>query len=292
MATERTLPISSEHRSFVVRVDGQEVPRVHPMASASVVLQARHVAWARIAWLDGAAEQGDFPLAGGDLFKPGARVEISAVGGDQSDLLFSGVVVRQSLRVREGSAPQLVVECRHLAMKLTVERRSAVFADQTDSEVIEALLSASGATVEVSATSVKHPQLVQSQCTDWDFLVARARANGLLVLPRADRVRVAAPDDSGTAVATLQYGATVLEFDAQIDAREQPAAVQVSHWDPAAQALDTADAAEPAFAGPGNLERRRPGRRARRAGAHRPPHRARSRRGRCVGPGLVAGRPG
>ena len=138
-------------------------------------------------------------------------------------------------------------------MKLTVVRRNASFFDQSDSEIIESLLSAAGLKGEVEPTSLKHQQLVQFHTSDWDFLLARAEANGKLVLPKDDQLLVKAPTLSGSPVCSLEFGSTLLELDAEIDARQQYAAVWGVTWDPAQQELLEVEGEAPAFSGPGDL---------------------------------------
>jgi Rhs element Vgr protein len=249
----RTLPIPAAHREFTVKAGGTAVPREHHLVSASVVKVANRIAWARLGYLDGAAASSDFPLSNSSLFVPGQAVEVLAGAGSSMQSLFKGVVVRQSLRARDRSAPQLVVECRHTAMRLTAARRNATFVDQTDSQVIENLLAAAKIQADVEPTKVKHKQLVQFHTTDWDFLTSRAGANGKLVLPKGDGLAVKAPATGGQPVCQLQFGATLLELDAEIDARRQFAAVRGVSWDPARQAVLQIDGDPPAFNGPGNL---------------------------------------
>jgi len=253
VADERTLPIPAEHRAFTIKVAGQAVPGAHHLLSVSVIQEANRIGSARLAYLDGAAASSDFTLSNADLFKPGQTVEILAGAGNQNSSLFKGIVVRHSLWVRNHSAPQLIVECRHAAMKLTVTRHNANYFDKSDSEIIENLLGAASITGEVESTSVKHKQLVQFHTSDWDFLLARAGANGKLVWPKDDKLVVKAPSTSGSASVTLQFGATLIELDAEIDARQQYTGVRGISWDPAQQALLEIDAATPSMAGPGNL---------------------------------------
>src|SRR5690606_27154494 len=130
-------------------------------------------------YLDGNAASSDFPLANAGLLKPGAKVEISAGAGNSPDTLFVGIVVRIGTRVRDYSAPQLVVECRHAAAKLTVDRHNKSWFDTSDREIIEELLGSLAGDIET--TSLKHKQQVQFHASDWDFLLSRAQANGLLV---------------------------------------------------------------------------------------------------------------
>ena len=253
MADERTLPIPSQHREFTVKVGGQEVPREHQLLSAGISIGCNKLGSARLAWLDGSAAAGGFALSEADLFKPGQVVEISAGPGTQAVTLFKGIVVRHALRVRAHSASQLVVECRHAAMKLAAVRRDRSWFDQSDSDIIEALVQGAGLQVDVAATSPQHKQIVQFHATDWDFLLARALANGLLVWPDGDTLVARQPSADGTASVTLQFGATMLEFDGEIDARRQYKAVRGVTWDPAQQEIVEADAQSPSFTGPGNL---------------------------------------
>ena len=253
MTDARTLPIPAEHREFTVRVDGTEVSREHQLNSVTISTVANRIASARISYLDGSASAGDFSLSNEDLFQPGRTIEILAGTDSHTDSLFHGIVVRHTVRVRDHSTSQLIVECRHAAMKLTVGRKNASFLNQSDSSVMETLLSAAGTQGDIEPTSLKHKQLVQFHATDWDFLLARAEANGKLVLTRGDKVDVKAPLLSGSPVCTLKFGATLLELDAEIDARHQFAAVQGVSWDAAAQKLLNVDGVEPLMSGPGNL---------------------------------------
>lgn len=253
MPDTRTLPIAAEHREFTVKVDGQAVPREHQMVSVSISKVANRIASARLCFLDGAAAASDFPLSNSQLFVPGKAVEILAGAGQTTHTLFKGLVVRHALRVRDHSAPQLIVECRHPAMKLTVVRRSASFFDQSDSDIIEALLQAASIQADVESTSLQHKQLVQFNTSDWDFVLVRAEANGKLVLPKDDQLVIKAPDMSGGPVCSLQFGSTLLELDAEIDARQQYTAVRGLTWDPAQQDVTKVDGEAPAFTGPGDL---------------------------------------
>jgi len=254
MPAERTLPISAERREFTVKVAGQTVPREHQLLSASVASSANRIASARLVYVDGSAAAGDFRLSNTVLFAPGAAVEVLAGNGRASVSVFKGVVVRQTLKVREHSGSQLIVECRHAAMRLSLKRRSANHFGQTDGDVIEGMFGDAGLAVDVETTAVTHPQLVQHDVSDWDFIVARALANGRLVLTRGADVVVRAPAVYGPTAATLRFGATILEFDAEIDARAQARAVQTVSWSSADQALHALDGEAPAFTAPGNLD--------------------------------------
>lgn len=253
MPDSRALPIAAEHREFTIKAGGETVPREHQLLSVSVTSSCNKIAAARLVYLDGAAATGRFPLTDGNLFVPGQQVEILAGAGNEQTSVFAGVVVRIGTRVREAAASQMVIDCRHAAMKLTVGERSSDYTDQTDSEIIEALLSRAGIEKEVETTRQSHSQLLQYHATDWDFLLSRARFNGQLVWCEGRKVVVRKPALVGRTLCTLQYGATLLEFEGEIDARLQHPSIHGSSWDPAGQELVEADAVDPSLAPPGNL---------------------------------------
>lgn len=211
------------------------------------------IAAARLVYADGAAATGGFPLSNSDTFLPGSEVEVLAGAGSDPVSLFKGVVVRQSLKVRDHTAPQLVVECRHAAVKLTVGRKSAYFFDQTDADVITSLLEGAGLEADVESTPMTHKQLVQYASTDWDFLLTRAEANGRLVLTNDGAVKVQKPALGGSAAFSLQFGATILEMDAEMESRGQYGAVKSFTWDAAQQSVLEKEAADPGIDGPGNV---------------------------------------
>ncbi len=253
MPETRTLPIPAEHREFTIKVNGNVLSREHQLLGVYVIKAVNKIAIARLVYLDGAAAASDFPLSNTDLLIPGQPIEILAGTTNDPVSLFKGMVVKQQLKIRDQTAPQLIVECRHQAIKLTVGRKNAYFFDQADSEIISTLCRNSGVDADVESTSVVHKQQVQYDSSDWDFLLTRAEANGKLVITNSDRITIKAPTFSANPVCTLQFGATILELDAEIDARLQYSAVKSLTWDAAQQSILEKEAKDPTVSGLGNL---------------------------------------
>ena len=67
------------------------------------------------------------------------------------------------------------------------------------------MISPSGASADVKATNTKHDMMVQFQCTDWDFMLTRAEANGQIVMVDDGKVTVQPPTKT-SAVLTITYG--------------------------------------------------------------------------------------
>lgn len=253
MPDARTLPIPAAHREFTIRVNGQVISRQHQLVSATLCSVVNRIAWGRLVFLDGSASAGEFALSSDSLLLPGSVVEVSAGAGERGDLLFEGVVVRHALRMRDHSGSQLIIECRHQAMKLAIGRRGETFLGLTDREILESLFSRWGVAADVAPTSVTHEQVVQYQANDWDFLLARARVNGLLIMTRRGRLVIQPPALDSEPVCSLTYGATLLEFDAELDARNQFTGVNGLTWDPIQQIVVSAEGSVPEVSGPGNV---------------------------------------
>lgn len=242
--------------TLTIRVDGAELPRTVPILGVEVISQANRIPYARLRIGDGDSARGDFARSSGSLFVPGASLSISAGYHGQTEAVFSGVVLGQRVVVRRGSS-WLEVECRDAAFKMTLVRRNRYFENQSDSDIATTVLNdyrSDGVSAgDIAATSVVHPQLLQYQATDWDFMVSRLEAAGQLCFVDRGKVSSVKPSLSGKPVADIGFGVTVLELDAQIDARTQTGGVRALAWDPSGQSLRDVSAADPQWSGSGNL---------------------------------------
>jgi phage protein D len=69
----------------------------------------------------------------------------------------------------------------------------------------------------VEATAVLHKELVQYDVSDWDFLLARAEVNELVVLAEAGKLTVKTPATVAAAQLSVAYGVDLIDFDADLD---------------------------------------------------------------------------
>jgi Rhs element Vgr protein len=232
------LPQGSSLVRLSISTDGKALDDTVGVISVEIEKRVNRIPWARLVLLDGDMSDQTFPLSDGDTFRPGAKVRIAAGygSGEDEEPIFEGVVVRHGVRVAPDGGARLVVECRHPIVAATVGRKNAHFTDKKDSDVVSEILSAyAGVSTSVDATAVVHPELVQYYCSDWDYVVARAEAAGLLVVADGGEVSVKEPDTSASPVLEVTWGDTLMEFDAETDARTQLASVSAVSWDPGTQ---------------------------------------------------------
>lgn len=238
----------------VLQAAGTELSNTVQLLRLEVHRAVNAIPWARIEIEDGDIATQSFEVADGTQLVPGTEVTVQLGYGDTQESVFTGVVVRFGVKIDSASASRLVVECRDKAAAMTLGRRHRVFIDQTDSDIWSTLIGEHGLTPEVDATTVQHGELVQHDCSDWDFLLARAEANGCVVVVTDGTVSIKPPATSDEAVLSLTYGVDLMAFDADIDARTQVASVKALSWDPKTATALTAEAAPESLGLQGDID--------------------------------------
>src|SRR5690606_25194422 len=132
----------------------------------------------------------------GDLFTPGNAIQISAGSVDDTEVIFKGIIVKQSLKIRSDRSSQLLVECKHKAIKATLGRKNACFHDVTDSEAMTQIFKDCGfpsSELDIEGSTLSHKELVKYNCTDWDFILNRAETIGKIILTLDEKITIKSP---------------------------------------------------------------------------------------------------
>lgn len=237
-----------------IQADGKTLPSTVQVLTLRVRHAVNTLPWARVVIEDGDPVTQRFELADGELLRPGTELSI-ALGYDHLECpVFKGVVVRFGVKIGPESASQLVLECHDKAAAMALGRRHRVFLRKTDSDILRLIISEYGLSANVVDTEVMHGEMVQHDCSDWDFMLARAEANGCVVVVSGGRISVRPPQTDGDPALKLSYGVDILAFDADIDARTQVATVKTLAWDPTSQASVSANASPKSLVPQGNLD--------------------------------------
>ncbi len=245
-------PATPDVCTVAVLVDGVEIPGAYHVFAVSVTREVNRIPTATIQLRDGEASRSTFELSNSDHFVPGKEIEIQLGYRSQNESVFKGIVVKHGIKIRK-SGSLLLVECRDEAVKMTSGTKSRYFSDKKDSDIMEEIIGSYQLQKDVTATVPDLKEVVQYEATDWDFLVCRAEANGHVVFVEDGKITVAPPVTDEEPVVAVRYGATLLELDAEIDARWQSKGIKASCWDASDQDVIEAEAREPASPGNGNL---------------------------------------
>ncbi len=234
---------------------GSQIDDSIEILSVLVSKRINKIATATLVLSDGDMPEQDFPLSNEDTFKPGAEIEIQAGYASEEQTIFKGVVVRHGIKIDGSNFSRLVLECRDKAAAMSVGRKNANYVNIKDSAVMEQIIgNYGGLTSSVDATSVQHGELVQYFCTDWDFMLSRAEANGLVVLVDDGKVTVQAPMGDAQASLEVTYGLDLIEFHADLDARTQLQEVKAVSWDESTQAVVEQTAGAQSLTSQGDLQ--------------------------------------
>lgn len=245
-------PATPDVCTVAILVEGVEISGEFNVPSVAVVRELNRIPTATIQLLDGEASKATFAVSNTDHFIPGKKIEIQLGYRSQNDRVFQGIIVKHSLKIRKNNS-LLIVECRDEAVKMTGGTKSRYFTEKKDSQIMEEIIEANQLKKDVTATQPALKEVVQYEATDWDFLLCRAEANGQVVVVEDGKIIVAPPATGEEPVVTVQYGATILELDAEIDARWQSKGIKASSWNSTDQELIEAEAVEPSTTKNGNL---------------------------------------
>jgi Rhs element Vgr protein len=253
MAAPSPIIANSDIVSYEITSEGSEIPGTYQVISIEVDKQVNQITKAAITLLDGSAATENFPVSDSSTFVPGNKIEIKAGYKNNNTTIFKGIILKQSIQVEDGEGAKLIVECQDTAVKMTVGRKSEYYTKMKDSDAMKkAIGNSSGVSSKVTVTNIKLPELVQYYSTDWDFVLARAEVNGMVVLTDNNTVTVQPPDENKSPVLSLTYGDSIMSFNGTLDSTLQLSEVKANAWDFKTQKMIAAQASN-TNAGPGNL---------------------------------------
>ncbi|MGH1385381.1 type VI secretion system tip protein VgrG [Kordia sp.] len=238
--------------TFDIKTNGSAIPDAMDVQSIEVEKGVNRISMAKIVIIDGSPADETFSVSSSSTFVPGNTVTIEAGYDSKNETIFTGIITKQSIRIHGAEGSVLVVECRDEAVKMIVGRKSLTYSKKKDSDIMSTIIGNYGLSADVSATTTEWPEQVQYYATDWDFLLARAETNGMIVTTLNGKVSVFPPDNDTSSVLEIAYGNNLLEFNASLNSVTQLGSAKATSWD-FTQQQTTSGEASSSYAGPGNL---------------------------------------
>lgn len=235
--------------------DGSPIPTTYKILSIETIKKVNKIPFAQLRFLDGDVAKKNFSLSSDDFFKFGSEVEIKLGYQSKKEItIFNGVVSRHTIKNNE-SGSLLCIELTDLCSKLNGQRNSAIFTDSTDVDIFNQIVDKHALTAGVmDVTEVKHHQLIQYQCSDWDFILMRADVCGRLVYVDDGKLSARQPEIDSKAQHKFTYGSsTCFNFDMEININQQYSEVSATHWDINQQRLTEPDKASEFPLAQGNI---------------------------------------
>ena len=231
--------------TYSLLVDGTAVSGSIEIVSIDTYQEINRITRASLEIVDGEPDAANFRISSSNVFLPGKTIEIS-LGYDSNNVkVFKGIIISNAQKASDNGS-LLVVECRDEAVKMTLDKKSKHYNNLTASDIAETLLNHYNITNhDITAATVTHKQLVQYNSSDWDFMISRLDAVGLLcVLNNGEtRIKKMAATPTGSNLPVFEFGNNIIEFDGTMDARAQSGSVILQSWNYTTQELETEDVA-------------------------------------------------
>jgi len=247
--------------SFAVKVDGTQIETKYKLFRIQTFKEVNKLSRATISIIGGNPKENNFDESEESIFATGSEVEIS-LGYDQSnEIVFKGIISKHALKIKKdfqsvSTNNLLVIECVDKAVKLSNTYTTEIYEDKLDSDIITALISnAPGVSKTVSFTSVMNDFLPKYNCNDWDFILQRAEANGMIVLNSDNAITVTEPKPLLTIPElTVTYGNAMIDFHAEVDATTQYSTFDLSSYDSYNEEAVSSTSQEPSLVDQGDLD--------------------------------------
>lgn len=236
-----------------ILINGSALSGEVRLNAISVTMAHNKIATAVIVLHDGDVAAREFKLSNTDTFKPGNEIEIKLGYHTDVETVFKGIIIKQALHAKQKASSFLLIEAKNKAVKLTSGRKNKYFFNKKDNEIIEEICSAASIKTDTMGTPLSHKEMVQYYVTDWDFIVQRAEANGMLAFTDLDQLVIKKPDDSLPPIFTATYGDNIFEFDTQMDARQHFKSIKTYSWNITDQKIEQSEEGNFSFAGNGNI---------------------------------------
>lgn len=239
--------------SCSVYCGGSKLKNAFSLVSANVRLELNRIGKATLKFNAGNMDKQTFDESDDSLFKPGNAIRLDAGGIDKEETLFEGIIIGLRILTGKDFRSYMVVECRDNAYPATQGRKNRIFEKKKDGDIIKEVLSSYGS-VDVDATSYQHPTLVQYYCSDWDFALSRADANGLFVLTDNGKIKVKKPNVNASPVHTVTFGTDITAFDLELSSDDQFTQYEAVSWSPKEQKVVKVTASAPSLNKQGDLQ--------------------------------------
>jgi Rhs element Vgr protein len=218
----------------VLDAGGQPMPADWQLQALDIQREVQSIPRAELWVGDSSGPNDGFAPLAKPFFEPGKQVTIKLrYEGETDQTAFVGLVTRVTLEARSTGTLMRVV-LKDAAINLTRPRRTVLYTDKSDQEVIGTIISNAGLTRgTLTATTPSYPQLVQYEASDWDFMAARAEACGLVLAVTDGAVSMVGLQPGSGARHEVEFDLSpIFEFDMELDADAQLTSVEVSGWEP------------------------------------------------------------
>ena len=173
----------------------------------------------------------EFKLIDEDLLSEGAEVEVRIGFVDNLKSMIKGEVTALEPEFPTNEAPPLKIHGYDLLHRFRRGRKTRSFANMKDSQIAEQIARDLQLRAQVEDTHITHEYVLQSNQTDIDFLLDRARRINYEVIVKDKTLQFRRAANNQGKIVSLDYGLTLKAFYPRLSTMKQVSEVVVQGWD-------------------------------------------------------------
>lgn len=172
--------------SFNVLVGGEDALCQQYIVSINTTAEFNKISTLEIVFEGEDADDGPFALAT-DAYGIGSDIEVLVGYGEASETVFKGTIIKKAITAKGAG---LTITAKHVAEKMTTEKKARTFEDQTVKDIIQSVCGEYGIDVDVEKPGNQSEKKIQGNYSDWDFINIIAEAEGMEVFTTPDGIVV------------------------------------------------------------------------------------------------------
>jgi Rhs element Vgr protein len=230
----------------IIKSNDVQVIDEYQLLSVDVVKLVNKIPTAEIIYLDGDAVGGTFSISDAEDFALGKNIEIQIKdAGANFKTIFIGIVVKHKIELKNHNS-FLLIELKDVAFNLTAQKNNIIYQNKGDKDIIDEICSRYSAKELATKISVsnnfQNSQMVQHYCSDWDFILSRAEANGWWISVSDGVLSVFEPSLEGESNYDIDYNKEepeINEFKLALDMSHQVNSIAAMDWNHDNQEIQT-----------------------------------------------------
>jgi phage protein D len=172
-----------------------------------------------------------------DLFKPGTMVKISIQ--QQSDgttrppkvVLMEGEITAVEPELNPNDRTMVTARGYDKSHRMNRTRTTETYLNVSDSDLASRLAQRNGLQAQATSTTPVYPYIIQTNQTDWEFLMERAKRIGYRLYVEGNKLYFEPPPPSPPET-ELEWGISLSHFRPRVTTVDQVNEVTVRGWDP------------------------------------------------------------
>jgi len=164
-------------------------------------------------------------------FREGGKIKIMLGYKDAVEEVISGRITGMKPIFKKNSAGRVFIIGYDIMHQLHRGKKTAVFVNMTDKEIVEKIALGAGVGVECEDIGTSKAFEAQTNKTDYEYLLEIGRHYNCQMITRNDKMIFKPIEDISSEEVIAEWGKTLMEFHTDLDSRNVVTDTEVIGWD-------------------------------------------------------------